>query len=488
MSDAPQSRPCPDCASPVRTADQSFCDSCGAFLRWDTPAAAAPVAGRSVPEAGQASGPADASTSEPAHVPGPADASGEARATAAGGTAAPEDRSAAGVGDRGPAGSRDRSPVGSEEVTAPLPAVTSAGVAPATVPAPEAGTGPGGTASEEPDTERPTPREPAPGRPTAPAAPTAPGEPTAPAAVAAPDARTASAATPAPTTPASPTTGRPSDTVARSLLVPVPESRPAEPAVAAPVLPARPEAARPAVRAAAAPAPVEGGTPCPACSLANTPGRHFCRFCATPMVPERLSTAEGPYAGRRPGLAHDRSRVLVRALIAAAVVAVVVGGVFGGPPAARAVQDHFATRVPVHPVAWLASHSAPKQDPKLAGDGYSNTWWGTGYAGDSAGQYLEARFAEPTDLLSVLITPGSAKNTTQADGQATPQTFDLVVKDAAGELHVSHHRIDDGGTQRVDVRVRDALSVQLVLRTAWRADPRKQVAIAELEFFGRSVS
>ncbi|MCZ0978413.1 hypothetical protein O1L60_01710 [Streptomyces diastatochromogenes] len=122
--------------------------------------------------------------------------------------------------------------------------------------------------------------------------------------------------------------------------------------------------------------------------------------------------------------------MLVRALVAAAVVAVVVGGIFGGPPAVRAVQDHFATRVPVHPVAWVASHAAPKQGAVLAGDGYSNTWWGTGYAGDSAGQYLEARFAEPTDLLSVLITPGSAKNTTQADGQATPQTFDLVVKDA----------------------------------------------------------
>ncbi|MGA5065502.1 NADase-type glycan-binding domain-containing protein [Streptomyces exfoliatus] len=206
------------------------------------------------------------------------------------------------------------------------------------------------------------------------------------------------------------------------------------------------------------------------------------------MTPERLSTAEGPYAGRRPGLNRDRSRWIVRALIATAVVAVVVGGVVGGPPAARAVQDHFATRVPVHPVAWAASHSAPKQDAKLAGDGYSNTWWGTGYAGDSAGQYLEARFAEPTDLLSVLITPGSAKNTTQADGQATPRTFDLVVRDSSGETRVSHHRINDGGTQRVDVRVRDALSVQLVLRTAWRADSRRQVAVAELEFFGRSVS
>ncbi|MCD2462311.1 carbohydrate-binding protein [Streptomyces sp. MBT42] len=202
----------------------------------------------------------------------------------------------------------------------------------------------------------------------------------------------------------------------------------------------------------------------------------------------QLSTAEGPYAGRRPGLTRDRSRWIVRALVAAGVVTVVVGGIVGGPPAVRAVQDHFATRVPVHPVAWAASHSAPRQPAKLAGDGYSNTWWGTGYAGDSAGQYMEARFAEPTDLLSVLITPGSSKNTTQADGQATPRTFDLVVKDSSGETHVSQHRINDGGTQRVDVRVRDALTVQLVLRTAWRADPAKQVAVAELEFFGRSVS
>ncbi|MFC8294292.1 zinc ribbon domain-containing protein [Streptomyces sp. NPDC057242] len=385
MSDAPETRPCPDCAGPVRAANQSFCDGCGAFLRWDAPAEA------------------------PREVP--------------------------------------------EETTTPLPAVP---------PEPEPET-PVREAEPRPVREEaPSPEAPRPERPPVPAPSSVPP--------------------PAPSPSPSP------ETVARSLLVPVPEDRAPEPAVAAPVLPARPEAARPAVRAAGAPAPVPGGTPCPACLLANAPGRHFCRFCATPMVPERISAAEGPYAGRRPGPTRDRSRWIVRALIAAGVAAVVVGGVFGGPPAARAVQDHFATRVPVLPVSWTASHSAPGQEPKLAGDGYSNTWWGTGYAGDSEGQYLEAAFAEPTDLLNLLITPGSAKNTTQADGQATPRTFDLVVKDASGEVRVSHHRVNDGGTQRVDLRVRDALSVRLVLRTAWRADPRKQVAVAELEFFGRSVS
>ncbi|MFB7408509.1 hypothetical protein ACFCZ2_15105 [Streptomyces sp. NPDC056202] len=437
MSDAPLSRPCPDCASPVRAADQSFCDSCGAFLRWDSPAGTASAEG---PSAASPSAPS-ASSAPAASVSSASSASSES-----GGTVREEPKPTA--SDDAPGAAAGGSPgapveaasgrpsAGAEETTAPLPAVP------------------------------PSPEAPVPGP--------APSSEPAPAPVPVREAESAS--------------DGPSDTLVRSLLVPVPGNRPAEPAVAAPVLPARPEAARPASRAAEAPVPVRGGTPCPACSLANTPGRHFCRFCATPMVPEQLSTAEGPYAGRRPGLTRDRSRWIVRALVAAGVVTVVVGGIVGGPPAVRAVQDHFATRVPVHPVAWAASHSAPRQPAKLAGDGYSNTWWGTGYAGDSAGQYMEARFAEPTDLLSVLITPGSSKNTTQADGQATPRTFDLVVKDSSGETHVSQHRINDGGTQRVDVRVRDALTVQLVLRTAWRADPAKQVAVAELEFFGRSVS
>ncbi|MFF4172575.1 NADase-type glycan-binding domain-containing protein [Streptomyces sp. NPDC001744] len=424
MSDTPSSRPCPDCASPVRAESQSFCDSCGAFLRWDAPAGTP----REEPAPARPS-------AAPADTPVAAPGNGPADTAAAGSGTGPE--------------------VGSEEVTTPLPVVDPT----AEPPVRETGRGP--VEERAPETAAPAPS----------AAPSpAPASP---------------ASAPAP---ASASSSSSSDTVARSLLVPVPGDRPRDPAVAAPVLPARPEAARPVTRGAGAVAPVQGGTPCPACSLANTPGRHFCRFCATPMVPERLSTAEGPYAGRRPGLARDRSRWVVRALIATGIAAVVVGGVFGGPPAARAVQDHFATRVPVHPVSWTASHAAPGQDPKLAGDGYSNTWWGTGYAGDSAGQYLEAAFAEPTDLLSLLITPGSSKNTTQADGQATPRTFELVVKDASGEVHVSQHLINDGGTQRVDLRVRDALSVRLVLRTAWRADPRKQVAVAELEFFGRSVS
>lgn len=170
------------------------------------------------------------------------------------------------------------------------------------------------------------------------------------------------------------------------------------------------------------------------------------------------------------------------------IAGVVVGGIIGGPPAAQAVQDHFAKRVPVPAALWKASHSGPGHDVKLAFDGYSNTWWGTGYLGNSNGQYLEAAFGQPTDLLNILITPGASARTPQAADPARPHEFDLIVTDSAGKRHVSHARINDGGVQKIDVAVRNAMTVRLVLHSAYGIGEDKQVAIAALEFFGRSMN
>ncbi|WP_430739279.1 NADase-type glycan-binding domain-containing protein, partial [Streptomyces alboniger] len=279
-----------------------------------------------------------------------------------------------------------------------------------------------------------------------------------------------------------------SDTAIRSLLVPVPEaSGPvAPPETPGGVLPGRPEAARPRVRQAAVPAEPESGAACRSCGTPNAPRRHFCRSCANPLKDSAAPTAEGPYAGQRPRLDRDRTRWIARAVGVAVIAGLVVGGIVGGPPAARAVQDHFAKRVPVRPTDSSASHSAPKQAAKLAFDGYSNTWWGTGYAGDSAGQWIQADFGQPTDLLNLLITPGTSARTAQAAEQARPMEFDLVVSDSAGKEHTLHRRINDGGVQKLDVRVRDAVSARLILRSAYGAGKERQVAVAELEFFGRS--
>ncbi|WP_406220449.1 NADase-type glycan-binding domain-containing protein [Streptomyces decoyicus] len=252
------------------------------------------------------------------------------------------------------------------------------------------------------------------------------------------------------------------------------------------VLPGRPDPARPRVRTPQAAPEPEDGTPCRTCATPNAPRRHFCYSCATPLTDTARTEAEGPYAGQRPRLHRDRTRWIARAVVAAVIAAVVVGGIIGGPPAARAVQDHFAKRVQVPAATWKASHSGPEQGPKLAFDGYSNTWWGTGYSGASDGQYLEAGFGQPTDLLNMVITPGASARTPQAADPARPHEFDLLVTDSAGKRHLLRYRLNDGGPQKVDVRVRNALTVRLVLHSAYGTTDAKQVAIAELEFFGRS--
>ncbi|WP_329464232.1 NADase-type glycan-binding domain-containing protein [Streptomyces sp. NBC_01431] len=429
----PATVPCPDCGTPARATGQSFCDSCGAFLRW-TPSATAPTP--------------DASASTPSSEAAPADEHRPASTSKAGGTPTGESRAAA---------------TPAEEPDAPAPA---AGRTPSAAGAPDAA---------EPEAANPAePATPASAHPAA-AAPEATTTPI--------PAVNDSAATTTPLPTARPT----ASDAARALLVPVQDPTPAQPPEApGTVLPGRPEAARPRVRTAApAPAP-ENGTPCPACGTPNHQHRNFCRSCATPLTPRRTDNAEGPYAGQRPPLYRDRKRWIARVLITLAVVGLIVGGIFGGPPAARAVQDHFAKRVAVHPTAWKASHSDPKHGPELAFDSYSNTWWGTGLQGDSAGQYLEATFGQPTDLLALLITPGTSKRSGQQSEQARPQEFDLVVTDSSGKAHTSHQSINDGGVQRIDVRVRDAASVRLILRSAFGTAPDKQVAIAELEFFSRS--
>ncbi|MET9544732.1 zinc ribbon domain-containing protein [Streptomyces sp. NPDC006627] len=438
------SPPCPECGTPARQRGQSFCDSCGAFLRWDTPAS-------------------------------PVNAPAQDGAAAPSTPAPPRPRQATASDRPGPAPTPAPDATDTTDTTVPLP-TTAPTEPPGSTPAgasPSSGSAPGGSASGG------SGGAPTSGTPSGSASPgnSSPGS----------SSSAGSSSGRTPPRGSSSGTGM-SDTAIRSLLVPVPEaSEPIAPAeTPGGVLPGRPEAARPRVRRPAVPAEPESGAPCRGCGTANAPRRHFCRSCATPLKDSAATTAEGPYAGQRPRLHRDRTRWIARAVGVAVVIGLVAGGIFGGPPAARAVQDHFAKRVPVHPTDSSASHSAPKQAAKLAFDGYSNTWWGTGYAGDSAGQWIQADFGQPTDLLNLLITPGTSPRTAQAAQQARPMEFDLVVSDSAGKEHTMHRRINDGGIQKIDVRVRDAVSARLILRSAYGVADNRQVAIAELEFFGRS--
>ncbi|MEN2423917.1 zinc ribbon domain-containing protein [Streptomyces rimosus] len=290
---------------------------------------------------------------------------------------------------------------------------------------------------------------------------------------------------------------------ARSLLVPVPEQE-AAPAVTAPavapVLPGRPDTERPHVRVPG-PQGTGHGPPCSWCSTPNHPDRHFCNHCAMPLAESdtptpgrrpwwrRLLGADGqeaPWAGDRPRLRRAFDRIGTWITLAVAVTLVVLGVVYL-PDGIDATRDHFAKRAPVEPDEIRASRSYPGHGPKLAFDKLSNTWWGPGVSQSGQGEWVEVRFARPARLLDVIITPGVSARADQLDKSALPHRVKATVTGKDGRTTTRELTLDPGaGGQRRAFRVGEATAVRFTIESAHAASAEKQVAIAEIELFGRS--
>ncbi|MEU0118769.1 zinc ribbon domain-containing protein [Streptomyces bobili] len=290
---------------------------------------------------------------------------------------------------------------------------------------------------------------------------------------------------------------------ARSLLVPVadPQARPTPLPAVAPVLPGRPVADRPQVRA---PGPQQGddnGVPCPWCSTPNRPDRHYCTRCAMPMTRTEDSSArhrpwwrrvldfrsrETPWAGDRPRLRRTFDRILTW-VVAAAVLSLLIWVGVSAPGWVQATRDHFAKRAPVAPDQFAASRSYPGHKPDLLFDKVNNTWWGPGVTQSGEGQWIEARFAEPTRLLDLIITPGTSTRADQLSQSALPHRIKVTITTKDGRTTTRDLTLDQSaGGQRRAFRVGEVTKVRFTLESAYGASASKQVAIAEIEFFGRS--
>ncbi|MEV7090538.1 zinc ribbon domain-containing protein [Streptomyces sp. NPDC093085] len=292
---------------------------------------------------------------------------------------------------------------------------------------------------------------------------------------------------------------------ARALLVPVaePEGRQPEPEVA-PVLPGVPAAARPKMQSATVEPADETGPPCPWCSTGNRPDRHFCRRCAMSLADRPGGTPEArrpwwrriwwagdrpaPWAGDRPRLRRGISRVFTW-IAAGLALSLVVWGLFNVGTAYDAVRDHFAKRAPADPDAYAASRSFKDHDVKNVFDKVSNSWWGPGVSQSAEGEWVEARWAQPTRLLDVLITPGISTRASDLPESAQPRRLEAIITTADGKKTTREITLDRAsGAQRRKFRVADVSSVRFVIKTAYNAGPDKQVSIAEIEFFGRSTN
>ncbi|MEU1401247.1 zinc ribbon domain-containing protein [Streptomyces sp. NPDC005728] len=430
---------CAECGTRAEPG-QSFCDACGAVLDWTDRARATAATPASSAEAAVASGAqargSGADTRPDTRPDGRPSASDTDSRTDSGGNGTP---------DRG---SRDVPPVPTQESAPTTPDATPTEPLPATAPEPEP--------EPEPDP------------------------------------------TPAPSAPDDGLADR-----ARQLLVPVadPEAPPAASPSVAPVLPGRPALQRPqAVRAPGEELGTDGGTPCPWCSTLNRPDRHYCARCAMPMAGERpvagrlpwwrrlpgLGHRETPWAGERPRLRRAFDRVLTW-LGAALVLALLILLAVNIPKGVQATRDHFAKRAPVAPDTYSASRSYPGHKPQLAFDKHSNTWWGPGVADSGQGQWIEAHFSEPTRLLDLIITPGVSTREDQISQSALPHRVEARITTADGKSTTRELTLDQGaGSQRIPFRVGKVTRVRFTLESAYQASTSKQVAIAEIEFFGPS--
>ncbi|MBL1068011.1 zinc ribbon domain-containing protein [Streptomyces sp. 7-21] len=288
---------------------------------------------------------------------------------------------------------------------------------------------------------------------------------------------------------------------ARELLVPVADpSAPAEPQPAiAPALPGRPHASRPQVRRPTPQPGVPGGPPCPWCGTPNRPDRHFCVQCAMPLSGEDGAPGprpwwrrifdrgrEAPWAGERPRLRRSFGYVM-RWVVWSLVIVLLVVAATRIPDAVRATRDHFARRAAVSPDSFRASRSFPDHEPQLAFDKLSDTWWGPGVSQSGQGEWIEARFDTPTRLLDVIITPGVSTRADQLSEQAQPHRLEARITKADGTVETREVVLDQGpGGQRRSFRAEDVTRVRFTLQSAHGAADDKQVAIAEIEFFGPS--
>ncbi|MFC8099125.1 NADase-type glycan-binding domain-containing protein [Streptomyces sp. NPDC057363] len=485
---------CAECGTRAEPG-QSFCDACGSVLRWDQagartsqPAASAPdqgpgwdafsrpgPGGAGVPPARHerpattSGGPDDDDTAETPRVPHPrhpSDATGrdDTDWPATPGTHTTGRRDADGTpGAAGSAGS-----AGAAGAAAGAGYASTAGTA--------GPTGPAGTSAAS----------------RAPGAPGAPGlDETAP------TSPTASAPPPNALT----------DTMsdrARSLLVPVadPEAHsPAPPPTVAPVLPGRPDAERPQVRAPGHQSDIANGPPCPWCSTPNRPDRHYCARCAMPLERTGEDSAapapwwrrlfggrrsETPWAGDRPRLRRVFDRIGTWITLVVVITLVVLGFVYI-PDGVQATRDHFAKRAPVSPDRITASRSFTGHKPELLIDKRSNTWWGPGISESGQGEWVEVHFTEPTRLLDLIITPGTSTKPDKLNESALPHRVKATITTKDGKTKTRDITLDQGaGGQRRHFRVGEVTKIRFTIESAHAASAQKQVAIAEIEFFGRS--
>jgi hypothetical protein len=152
--------------------------------------------------------------------------------------------------------------------------------------------------------------------------------------------------------------------------------------------------------------------------------------------------------------------------------------------AVTAIRDRSSTHIPITPVAFRASSSAPGARPQHLTDGASNLYWAP--AGNAVGAWVEVDFAQPVRLLDIIVTPGISTDQQQFLTEGRPQQLDVTVNgNTAHPVRAVLTLRDEPAGQRFTVKADNAQRVRLTIHSTYGLPPGYLCAIAEVEFFGR---
>ncbi|NUU15787.1 zinc ribbon domain-containing protein [Cellulomonas humilata] len=279
-----------------------------------------------------------------------------------------------------------------------------------------------------------------------------------------------------------------------------PEARSQQPAAVRPGVPKPAPTPRPA--ALDEPEPSPGDLVCGTCGAGNAASRKFCRRCGASLADARVQARRswwsrlwrpepkhGPVAGYRPTL--RRRRFPTRPVVAVVVLGALVGlGLAFRPEIERAritVVDRVQGNVAVNPTDVVASSARADRPASQARDGATNLAWSPADPGDGVGQYLDLPFAQPFRLTRVIVHAGASTVEKEYLTGSSPQVLTLTAITAAGTQQVVEIPLADRvGLQSAAVGIDDVVGVRLTISSTYRATPETYVAIAEVEFRGRT--
>ncbi|MGP3966246.1 NADase-type glycan-binding domain-containing protein [Streptomyces sp. 6N223] len=245
---------------------------------------------------------------------------------------------------------------------------------------------------------------------------------------------------------------------------------------------------------------------CLRCHSQNPPERSLCQRCGAPLAaPDRAPVVPGPGRRppwwrrilRRPGPARPlaagtrpehRARRRPRLLWPVLLVLLAVAAWFGRDQLADLfdfARDQTSDPEPLAPGAAESSSEAPGHPARAAFDGFSNRYWAPDETGRASGEFLVARFDEPVDLTSLIVTPGVSTRRDEFIDQARPSEITLTLTSENGEETREEISLrDEPEGQTFQVRASDVTSITLTVRAGYGEDPDRRMAVAEVEFFG----